>query len=53
MFELKPIADVMETQLVELPLLPVDMAFRPPSAPGIGVEIREDISPATGRTHNP
>lgn len=43
MFELKPIADAMQTELVEQPLLPVDLVYRPPSTPGVGVEIQEDV----------
>lgn len=43
MFELKPIADAMQTDLVEQPLAPVDRVFQPPSTPGVGVAIREDV----------
>jgi L-alanine-DL-glutamate epimerase-like enolase superfamily enzyme len=43
MFELKPLPDAMQTEVVEQPLLPVDRLYHPPSGPGIGVQIREDV----------
>lgn len=43
MFELKPIPDVMQTELVEQPLLPLNGVYHPPTAPGVGVAIREDV----------
>ena len=43
MFEVKPIPDPMQAELVAAPLLPVGGRLAPPTGPGIGVEILEDV----------
>lgn len=43
MFELKPIPDAMQTELIADPIMPVDFRFHPPTTPGVGVEILEDV----------
>lgn len=43
MYELKPIPDAMQTELVSNPILPTAAVFTPPSAPGVGVQIVEEV----------
>jgi D-arabinonate dehydratase/D-galactarolactone cycloisomerase len=49
LFELKPLPDAMQTEMVEEPLLPVNGVFWPPGSPGVGVTIREGAVAAYGQ----
>ena len=42
-FEVKPVENPMQDDLVASPFRPVEGWMQPPGGPGLGIEVREDV----------